>query len=369
MRFHILGLSHTKTTKEYSPCAFTQKVRLLCKMLHDLGHEVYHYGTAGSNPECTENVEVLSEETWSRVHGDRDWKRDGFNVAIDTPAMAEFTRRAQEEIRVRASDHDFLLCTFGHAHQPIAQYHPNLIAVESGIGYPITFAKYRVFESYAWMHFHYGKEGRDVSPEWYDAVIPNYIDIRDYPFIDRKQPYFIFIGRFQNRNKGALIASQVCERLGVDFYYAGQGQEDPEIKGKYLGVLTIEERAFWVSHAKGFFCPTYYVEPFGTVAIEAMAYGTPVITTDFGAFTETVVHGKTGYRCRTFEQFVWAAQNIEAISPSDCRAQALKYSLPVVADMYHEYFQNLERLYQDSQGWYFMPVTRTRPWTLTNGVR
>jgi glycosyltransferase involved in cell wall biosynthesis len=36
-------------------------------------------------------------------------------------------------------------------------------------------------------------------------------------------------------------------------------------------------------------------EPFGLVAIESMAVGTPVIARRAGAYTETVQHGVTGY--------------------------------------------------------------------------
>jgi glycosyltransferase involved in cell wall biosynthesis len=363
MIFHILGLSHTKTIRAYSCCAFTQKVRLLCKMLTEAGHTVYHYGTEGSDPICTEHIDVLSHENWLAVHGDRDWKRDGFNVSIDTPAQKEFVKRSVEEIGKRVHQGDFLLCTFGIAHQEIANVFPYLIVVESGIGYPTTFAKFRVFESYAWMHFHYGKEGKDTSPHFYDAVIPNYLDLDDYQYQADKQNYCIFVGRLNNHLKGAQIASDVCLHLGVKLYTAGQGGPVSGIESEYLGVLGIEERAKWVSHAKALFCPTYYIEPFGTVAIESMAYGTPVITTDFGAFTETVLNGITGYRCRTFEQFVWAAENIDRINPADCRRQAEKYGLNNVVKMYEEYFSNVTHSF-DKRGWYYMSDKRNAPWIL-----
>ena len=77
-KFHVLGLSHTKTTKDFCCCAFTQKVRLMCKMLTDMGHIVYHYGTEGSDPICNENVSVLRKETFDKVHGVYDYKKNGF---------------------------------------------------------------------------------------------------------------------------------------------------------------------------------------------------------------------------------------------------------------------------------------------------
>lgn len=364
MRFHVLGLSHTQTTREYSCCAFTQKVRLLCKMLTESGHTVFHYGTQGSDPICTEHIDVLSYADFHRDHPG-DFRVSGFNTSLTTDAYKKFTSKSIAEIESRKEPIDFLLCPFGVAHKPQADRIKGVIVVESGIGYDETFASHRVFESYAWMHFTYGKEKRGLAPTWYDAVIPNYLDMADYPFQPHKKDYAIIVAR-QIPLKGIQIASDVCEKAGVPLYLAGQGDLGAAVKGTRLGVISIEDRARWVGEAKFLFMPTQYIEPFGTVHVEAAAYGTPVITTDFGVFAETVIHGVTGYRCRTFEQFVWAADNISKINPWACRAQAeTRWSTARVARMYTEYFTTLHRLYTDPKGWYAEnPERRELDWLL-----
>ena len=70
-RIHVLGLPHTKTNKDYVACAFTQKCLQFCKMMHERGHYIIHYGVEGSDPECDENVVVLSDELYTQVYGRR----------------------------------------------------------------------------------------------------------------------------------------------------------------------------------------------------------------------------------------------------------------------------------------------------------
>jgi glycosyltransferase involved in cell wall biosynthesis len=157
--------------------------------------------------------------------------------------------------------------------------------------------------------------------------------------------------------KGVNVAVQVTEALGAKLIIAGQnsltqmGYKETPSHVTEIGYADVEMRRKLMSGAKAAFVPSMYVEPFGGVQVEMLFSGTPTITTDWGSFTENNIHGITGYRCRTFEQFLWAADNIHNINPKNCRAFAENFTLEKVGRMYEEYFQSVLNVYTGN-GWY-----------------
>lgn len=354
MRFHVLGVSFAKTNKDQSADGFSQKVRLFCKMMTESGHIVYHYGIEGSDPICNENINVLSNETFEKDHKLYDYKIDGFNYNSETESQFEFNINAIREINKRKQPNDFLCFSFGFPQRPIADAHGDLIQVEIGIGFDGAFTPYRIYESYSWMHSIYEKY--NITPNPYDAVIPNFFDLDDYIYNDKKDDYFFFIAR-QNPLKGLEIAIKSVESIGSKLIVAGTGE--PHLSSpnmEYIGVVNFEERAQLMSKARATFVPSLYNEPFGSTVIESLLCGTPVISTDWGAFTETIQHGLVGYRCRTMEQFYWATKNIDNIKPINCRKYAVEnYSMDRISKMYEEYFDSLLKLKIYGENAYYLP--------------
>jgi glycosyltransferase involved in cell wall biosynthesis len=92
--------------------------------------------------------------------------------------------------------------------------------------------------------------------------------------------------------------------------------------------------------------PTLFMEPFGGVCVESQMCGTPVIGPNYAAFSETIQHGVTGYRCHTLEQFAWAAKNASKLDRARIHRMALEnYSCDRVGVMFEEWFTMLYGLW------------------------
>jgi glycosyltransferase involved in cell wall biosynthesis len=316
----------------------------------DLGYTVYFYGIEGSEVPCTEFIQVVSKEEWEKEYGNRDPNKT-YPYNPNGPTYQTFNRNAVKEINLRKQEKDILAVTLGNFQKPIADEVQIALTVEIGVGYEGTFAKYRTYESYAWMHFLAGIQGGyQANGDFYHTVIPYAIDPEDYTFKEKKEDYYLYLGRVIKR-KGVDIAIQTTKAIGARLIVAGQKDNDEVDLSdvEYVGYADLEKRKELLANARAVFVPTMYFEPFGAVVVEAGMSGTPVLTTDFGAFTETVVNGKNGFRCSTLKDFILATKNLENITPLICHAHSMKYNPKNLQVNYGAYFLRLQDLF--GNGW------------------
>ena len=355
MRFHILGLPHTVSSKEYVACAYTQKVVKFGKMMKALGHEIIHYGHEDSNLVCDEHVPVTTNKDLEIAYGSYDWRKNFFKFDTGDHAYQTFYKNAIREVAKRKQRNDFILPFWGSGTRPVCDAHPDLITVEPGIGYAGGhWAQWKIFESYAILHAYQGLQSvGECRQSWYDVVIPNYFDLEDFEYApEEKEDYFLFLGRVYV-GKGIDIAVQVTEELGKRLIVAGQNPENRTFPDhvEFVGYADVETRKRLMSRAKASFVASTYLEPFGGVQVENLISGTPTITTDWGAFVENNIEGVTGFRCRTFADFINAVKNIDQIDPAVCREHGKKFSLEEVGPRYEKFFKDVLNVYT-GKGWY-----------------
>jgi glycosyltransferase involved in cell wall biosynthesis len=91
--------------------------------------------------------------------------------------------------------------------------------------------------------------------------------------------------------------------------------------------------------------PSMFPEPFCLVVPEAQMCGTPTITTDWGAVTETNENGVSGFRCSTLNEFEQAVWDCKKLDRSKIRERAInKYSFETIGRMYTKFFHRLEQI-------------------------
>jgi len=380
-RFHLIGLCHLPTSEKYMSCAFTQKNVKLSKMLLDLGHEVFLYGAEGSDAPCTKFIQTHSLKDIRDAYGEGDnrfsigydWKNKQFKHDINTnktKTTLKYYLNCIKEINKIKKPDDFLLITQGSYQKIIDDGVKLYLTCEPGIGYRGSYCNFRSFESSYIQNFTYGSENprQSINGRYYDRVMPNYFDVKDFPFNPDKGDYFLFMGRLIIR-KGISIAIKTVDAIDGKLIIAGQKDEETDRIGidkkccEYIGYADAKKRAKLMGGAKAVFCPSTYLEPFCGVHAESMLCGTPVITTNFGAFTDYVIDGFNGYKCNTLNDFVVAAKSVDKLDPYKIREYANKFTLDSVKLEYQKWFKDLYQLYLSCQdkkikGWHYIEKSK-----------
>jgi glycosyltransferase involved in cell wall biosynthesis len=314
----------------------------------------------GSDETYAELVPCLSEVERVATFGWDDPNRLPF-----WPTDEQFSRfnvRAAVELRERVEPRDLVLLMSGWSQRSIAEALPDLLHCEPFVGYEGILTPYCAFESEAWRHFLYGKWGIGDG-RYFDDVIPNFFDPDDFdvPLSDGGD-YLLFIGRLIGR-KGPHVAAEIAKEAGMRLVVAGPGAVSVEpgrivaaevtLEGdvEYVGPVGVAERAELMAGARATLVPTAYIEPFGGVAVESMLAGTPAITSPWGAFSETVEQGVTGFRFSMLHEAVEAVELAGDLEATEVRDRALeRFSLDAVGPRFERWFDRLHTLF--GAGWY-----------------
>lgn len=377
---HVICPFHTIPNEEFHHCAFTQKAYRIPKMMQPLGYPVVEYSNGESTSEAMTKVQILTREELEKSTGRHEKAAFHGNTAvIGTPHWTEFDRRLKEALKARVKKGDIICHPFGRAHADVVRLFPEQYHVETGIGYPDNdFGAFRIFESYAWMHYHLGKKlhfdayGRVVHNQDnvpvvgeggkdYMWVVPNYFDLDDWPFNPNQGEYLLYYGRICPE-KGLDTIKAIADYIEEDILLVGQGDakqwSHPRLK--YHGPVTGKARADVVGRAKALLMPTRYIEPFGGAGVEGQLTGAPLLAVSYGCFSETLVHGVTGYNCHTLGDWLEAIKRVNSghfdrkvISD---RARSL-YSMEACAKKFDAIFQMISDLGRPTNdplgsGWY-----------------
>ena len=346
--FHVLGVPHAVFDETYSACAFSKNALTFAKQMKDNGHMVYLYGNEKSTIRpCDKFINTVSSEYYD------DFFKTASHPVLrcqgDEPIHELHCAIVIQNLLIHAKPNDFVVHFWPDTR--IVQETPKLIHVDGGIGNTrLPICPNNIYETYAVHHTCLGLSQKNANA--YDAVIPSPYDESLFEFNSIPQNYILFMARL-NWDKGVDVAVSACRAANVLLKIAGQGTPPVGPGIEYQGVVGYQKRKELMMNAKALILPTLYTEPYGNVTIEAMACGTPIITTDWGCFTENNIHGITGFRCRTMGDFVWALRNIDTIDRKKVFEFAKNnFSMEAVYPKRLAYFKRLHGLHTGASDYY-----------------
>jgi glycosyltransferase involved in cell wall biosynthesis len=180
------------------------------------------------------------------------------------------------------------------------------------------------------------------------ATIHHGLPLEPMPFSSEPGDYLAFVGRI-TPEKGIRESIELSRLSGVRLKVAAKVLSasehahfdevvQPAIDAgeiDYLGEVGPRERDPLFAGALATVMLGAWPEPFGLVAIESMATGTPVIARRAGALTETIEHGVTGFIVDDVEEAALAIEKVGELDRHLIRERALeRFSPQRMADEY-----------------------------------
>jgi len=185
------------------------------------------------------------------------------------------------------------------------------------------------------------------------ATVPHGLPLQAMPFGAVPGPYLAVVGR-ATPEKGIAEAIEVAKAASFPLRIAAKAMSTAERSYvethirpalgagvEYLGEVGSEERDPLFAGARATLMLGAWPEPFGLVAIESLATGTPVIARRAGALAEIIEHGVDGYLVDDLSEARLAVGLVGDLDRSRIRERAIaRFSMERMVSAY-------ERIYFD----------------------
>lgn len=190
-----------------------------------------------------------------------------------------------------------------------------------------------------------------------DVILPPFVPTSRIPWSASSGEGVLFAGRF-SPEKGAADAIEIARSAGMRIDLYGDAY-DPEYTAEYIAPQqalpnvavheAVPRPSLWhlMSQALAVLCPARWDEPFGMVAAEAQACGTPVVAYRRGGLEEVIVDGVTGFLVAPGDAHAGAeALNETAkLSRTGCRRHAEAHlDLERTLDTHEDLYRRLTRI-------------------------
>lgn len=178
---------------------------------------------------------------------------------------------------------------------------------------------------------------------WRDAgvrvsrVVPNGVPLAEIPFGATHRGYFLYVGRLAPE-KGPEVAIRAARAVGRPLRLVGGIYDEAffvrEVapllgpRAEYLGHCRRPEVYGLMAGAAAVLMPARFDEPFGLVAAEAQAAGSPVVAYARGALPELIVDKVTGFLVPAEDEaaLISALGRVDALDRVACRVNARRWS-------------------------------------------
>lgn len=315
--------------------------------LHERGHEVTVFAAGDSDLPC-EVVPVLPKSVWGR------------GVRGDTSAYVEMSvARAWEQ----AARFDVIHSHVDHAAFLMARHcgTPVLTTLHKRLDVGGVAELIDRMPDVPLVAISDSQRRWNPAANWV-ATIHHGLDFTRTPTSHTAGEYLLLVGRV-SPDKGVAEAIEVARRAGRRLVMAAKAYETEETEMfeavvrpaidagvvDWRGEVDGEERDRLMAGAYATLMLGAWPEPFGLVAIESMATGTPVIARRAGGVTETVEHGSTGFLVDDVHEAVLAVDRIPSLRRDRIAAYARgRFSAERMTAMYEQaYLSLLQRRRRD----------------------